>query len=188
LLQALYREADLVVPCNATFNTSWELHLGTDPNRLMPLLNALEIEHYPLLQVRGAGGGMEVGCTNKRVPDCSRPVRHVAGMSSDKRTRAGPMRPPSKSLSLLTCILHAGPNPQPLPQDSEAPRPTAAMLSHVYALKDIMSAIQVGGGTCFRCRLVCACCLRDRVLATMYATLFVRELPAFGPPTPGTSR
>jgi hypothetical protein len=29
----------------------WELWLGTDPNRLMPLLNALEIEHYPCLQV-----------------------------------------------------------------------------------------------------------------------------------------
>ena len=52
LQQLLYRVSDLVVPCNATFNTSWELWLGTDPNRLMPLLNALEIEHYPLLQVR----------------------------------------------------------------------------------------------------------------------------------------
>jgi hypothetical protein len=52
-LQALYRLSDLVVPCNATFNTSWELWLGTDPNRLMPLLNALEIEHYPCLQVLG---------------------------------------------------------------------------------------------------------------------------------------
>jgi hypothetical protein len=54
--QLLYRRSDMVVPCNATFNTSWELWLGTDPNRLMPLLNALEIEHYPLLQVRGVAG------------------------------------------------------------------------------------------------------------------------------------
>ena len=49
--QVLYRLSDLVVPCNATFNTVWELWLGTNPNRLMPLLNALEIEHYPCLQV-----------------------------------------------------------------------------------------------------------------------------------------
>ncbi|KAI8469609.1 MAG: hypothetical protein J3K34DRAFT_276064 [Monoraphidium minutum] len=74
--QALYRLSDLVVPCNATFNTAWELWLGTHPARLMPLLNALEIEHYPCLQ------------------------------------------------------------------DNEAPEPTASMLSHVYALKDIMSAIR----------------------------------------------
>ena len=52
----LYRRSEVVVPCNATFNTSWELWLGTDPNRLMPLLNALEIEHYPLLQVQGDPG------------------------------------------------------------------------------------------------------------------------------------
>lgn len=31
--------------------------------------------------------------------------------------------------------------PDPSPQDAEAPRPTAVMLSHVYALKDIMTAI-----------------------------------------------
>ena len=74
--QALYRIADLVVPCNASFNTAWELWLGTDAARLMPLLNALEIEHYPLLQ------------------------------------------------------------------SAEAPKPTAAMLSHVYALKDILTAIR----------------------------------------------
>jgi hypothetical protein len=53
--QVLYRLSDMVVPCNATFNTVWELWLGTDPNRLMPLLNALEIEHYPCLQVRTRG-------------------------------------------------------------------------------------------------------------------------------------
>jgi hypothetical protein len=54
----LYRLTDLVVPCNASFNTLWELWLGTDRHRLMPLLNALEIEHYPSLQV---GGGGQVG-------------------------------------------------------------------------------------------------------------------------------
>jgi hypothetical protein len=48
--KAMYRTADLIVPCNASFNTGWELWLGTPPARLMPLLNALEIEHYPLLQ------------------------------------------------------------------------------------------------------------------------------------------
>jgi hypothetical protein len=32
--------------------------------------------------------------------------------------------------------------PHPMPQDNEAPEPTAAMLSHVYALKDIISAIK----------------------------------------------
>ena len=64
------------MPCNATFNTAWELWLGTDAARLMPLLNALEIEHYPLLQ------------------------------------------------------------------SGEAERPTASMLSHVYALKDIVTAIR----------------------------------------------
>lgn len=51
----------MVVPCNATFNTAWELWLGADPGRLMPLLNALEIEHYPLLQVGGCGEGHNGG-------------------------------------------------------------------------------------------------------------------------------
>lgn len=44
--------ADMVVPCNASFNTAWEIWLGTREQRMMPLLNALEIEHYPCLQVR----------------------------------------------------------------------------------------------------------------------------------------
>ena len=70
------RFSDLIVPCNTTFNTEWERWLGTTSSRLMPLLNALEVDHYPLLQ------------------------------------------------------------------DKEAPAPTAVMLSHVYALKDIITAIK----------------------------------------------
>jgi hypothetical protein len=70
LPQALYRLSDLVVPCNATFNTVWELWLGTDPNRLMPLLNALEIEHYPCLQVRG-GFGCGAGRSTAARPNAS---------------------------------------------------------------------------------------------------------------------
>lgn len=41
--------------------------------------------------------------------------------------------------------MHALPTsalPRPRAQEGEAPRPTASMLSHVYALKDIMSAIR----------------------------------------------
>jgi hypothetical protein len=43
--------ADMVVPCNASFNTAWERWLGTPVPRMMPLLNALEIDRYPCLQV-----------------------------------------------------------------------------------------------------------------------------------------
>ena len=113
----------------------WELWLGTDPHRLMPLLNALEIEHYPCLQARrgGEGRGHEpAGPSAPRPRDLAR--RRGCPVAKGKLS---PLSTPSHSSypsSYFSTPTH--------PQDNEAPEPTASMLSHVYALKDIVTAIR----------------------------------------------
>jgi hypothetical protein len=49
--QALYLHADLVLPCNSSFNAAWERHLGAPRARLMALPNAVDGGRYPCLQV-----------------------------------------------------------------------------------------------------------------------------------------
>jgi hypothetical protein len=65
--QTLLSMADMVVPCNASFNTAWELWLGAREARLMPLLNALEIDHYPCLQVGAAARHVFAGLVESGV-------------------------------------------------------------------------------------------------------------------------
>lgn len=39
----LYKEADLVVPCCATFNVGWEVWLGRPAHTILPVLNGLDV-------------------------------------------------------------------------------------------------------------------------------------------------
>jgi hypothetical protein len=87
--QTLLALADMVVPCNASFNTAWEVWLGTKPPRMMPLLNALEIEHYPCLQVWGLREAWGLG---GRMPVSRRVFAHPRAPA--RRVRAAACQPP----------------------------------------------------------------------------------------------
>lgn len=39
----LYKTADLVVPCCATFNVGWEMWLGRPAEGILPVLNGLDV-------------------------------------------------------------------------------------------------------------------------------------------------
>lgn len=44
----LYREANLVVPCCATFNVGWEKWLGRPAHTILPVLNGLDVSKVHL--------------------------------------------------------------------------------------------------------------------------------------------
>ncbi len=50
----LYKFADLVVPCCATFNVGWEMWLGRPAEGILPVLNGLDVTKVSVLKVKSA--------------------------------------------------------------------------------------------------------------------------------------